>query len=234
MTIAAQPDTDPSCLTTAETLAYVMYTSGSTGTPKGVAVRHRGITRLVRNTNYVEIDTTDCVAQISNPAFDAATFEVWGALANGASLVIIPRDVALDASRLPDELRRRRVSTMFLTTALFNEVVRARADAFVGLKQLLFGGEAVDPHWVGECMRAGGPQRLLHVYGPTECTTFATWHLVEAVAPGDAHDTDRPTHREHGDLRAGPESAASADWCRRRALCRWRLAWRAATGTGRN
>ncbi len=84
----------------------------------------------------------------------------------------------------PTNFERRRVSTMFLTTALFNEVVRARADSFVGLKQLLFGGEAVDPHWVGECLRAGGPQRLLHVYGPTECTTFATWHLVEAVAPG--------------------------------------------------
>ena len=105
-TIAAQPDTNLLCAATADTLAYVMYTSGSTGMPKGVAVRHRGITRLVCNTNYVEIDTTDCVAQISNPAFDAATFEIWGALANGASLVIIPRDVALDVPRLPDELRR--------------------------------------------------------------------------------------------------------------------------------
>ena len=99
-TIAAQPDTNPRCAATAETLAYVIYTSGSTGTPKGVAVRHRGITRLVCNTDYVEIDATDCVAQISNPAFDAATFEIWGALANGASLVIIPRDVALDLPRL--------------------------------------------------------------------------------------------------------------------------------------
>ena len=88
-------------------------------------MRHRGITRLVCNTDYVEFDTTDCVAQIANPAFDAATFEIWGALANGASLVIIPRDVALDVPRLADELQRRRVSTMFLTTALFNEVVRA-------------------------------------------------------------------------------------------------------------
>jgi aspartate racemase len=183
-TIAAQSDSNPHCSATSDTLAYVMYTSGSTGTPKGVAVRHRGIARLVRNTNYAEIDTTDCVAHISNPAFDAATFEIWGALANGASLAIIPRDVALDVPRLADELRHRGVSTMFLTTTLFNEVVRDRAGAFVGLKQLLIGGEALDPHWVGKCLRAGGPKRLLNGYGPTECTTFATSHLVEAVEPG--------------------------------------------------
>ena len=181
VSIQAQPDTNPDGSTTADALAYVMYTSGSTGQPKGVAVCHRGITRLVRNTNYVELDSTDCVAQISNPAFDASTFEVWGALANGSSLIIIPRDVALNLPRLADELRSRRISTMFLTVALFNEIVRERANAFEGLKQLLVGGEAVDPHWMGECLRAGGPRRLQNAYGPTECTTFATWFVVESV-----------------------------------------------------
>ena len=181
--IAAQSSTNPSGTATANTLAYVMYTSGSTGAPKGVAVGHRGIARLVCNTDYVTIDSADCVAQISNTAFDAATFEIWGALVNGASLAIIPRDVTLNAPRLVEELRHRRVSIMFLTTALFNEVVRHHADAFAGVKQLFFGGEAVDPHWVGECLRAGAPQRLLHVYGPTECTTFSTCYLVETVAP---------------------------------------------------
>ncbi len=180
--LQAQPTHNPITLTRPEHLAYVIYTSGSTGTPKGVMVPHRAIARLVCNTDYIQLDPTDGVAQVANPAFDATTFEVWGALANGARLVVMPREVALDPPHLADELRRSGVSTLFLTTALFNEVIRARPNAFAGVKQVLFGGEAVDPHWVRACLDAGGPQRLLHVYGPTETTTFATWHPITAVA----------------------------------------------------
>ncbi|MEP7206573.1 MAG: amino acid adenylation domain-containing protein [Casimicrobiaceae bacterium] len=173
-------DTNLPPLSTSEDLAYVMYTSGSTGSPKGVLVPHRGIARLVLNTDYIHLDATDCVAQVSNPAFDAATFEIWGALANGARLAILPRAVTLDPSRLVAALQSRGITTLFLTTALFNEMVRARPDGFAGLKQLLFGGEVANPQRVTECLRAGGPNRLLHVYGPTETTTFATWHEVAA------------------------------------------------------
>src|SRR5206468_801875 len=50
---------------------------------------------------------------------------------------------------------------------------------------LLFGGEAVTPRWVREVLHEGAPSRLLHVYGPTETVTYATWQLVTAV-PTDA------------------------------------------------
>ncbi len=106
-------------------LAYVMYTSGSTGAPKGVAVPHRAVARLVKNTDYVRLGPDDVVAQVSNPAFDAATFEIWGALLNGARLVVIPSDIVLSPPRLAEALARHGVTTLFLTTALFNLVARA-------------------------------------------------------------------------------------------------------------
>ncbi len=74
---------------------------------------------------------------------------------------------------------------MFVTTALFNQLVREKPDIFAGMKQVLFGGEAVNPHWVRTVINSKPPQRLLHVYGPTESTTFAAWYLIEAV-PDDA------------------------------------------------
>ena len=167
--------------------AYVIFTSGSTGTPKGVAVPHRAVTRLVINTNYVELGPTERIAHLSNVCFDAATFEIWGALLNGAGLVIIPKTVALDPPKFGEELKRHQVSTLFLTTALFNELAREDGRIFQSLNQVLFGGEAVNPHWVRHVMECGPPKRLLHVYGPTECTTFATFYPVTHV------EKDAPT-----------------------------------------
>jgi amino acid adenylation domain-containing protein len=170
--------------TSAEHLAYVMYTSGSTGQPKGIAVPHRAITSLVRNTDYVQLTSADRVAQISNVSFDAATFEVWGALLNGGCLVLIPREVALSPQDCAAEIRERGITTLFLTTALFNQLASAVAEAFGSVRHVLFGGEAVDPRWVREVLEHGPPERLLHVYGPTETTTFATWHLVREISQG--------------------------------------------------
>ena len=165
----------------AENLAYVIYTSGSTGQPKGVGVTHRAIHNLVRGTNYVTLEESDVVAQVSNSSFDAATFEIWGALLSGARLVIIEKDVALAPHALAAQLEEHGVTVMFLTTALFNHMARELPAAFRGLRHLLFGGEAVEPKWVREVLEKGRPGRLLHVYGPTETTTFAMWHEVTSV-----------------------------------------------------
>ena len=164
-------------------LAYVIYTSGSTGTPKGVAVPHRAIVRLVMETDYVDIIPGDVIAQVSTPTFDAATFEIWGALLHGARLAMIARDHVLSPPDFAAELRARQITVMFLTTALFNQMTRDEPGAFRGLRTLLFGGEMADPACVRAVLGAGPPQRLLHVYGPTENTTFSTWYLVHELAP---------------------------------------------------
>src|SRR4029079_14297988 len=68
-----------------------------------------------------------------------------------------------------------------LTTALFHQIAREAPTAFAGLTHLLFGGEAIDPARVQDILAAGPPRRLLHVYGPTESTTFSSWHRVDRV-----------------------------------------------------
>ncbi|WPZ32673.1 amino acid adenylation domain-containing protein [Thalassobaculum sp. OXR-137] len=183
--IAACTDPVPAVATAGSSLAYVMYTSGSTGQPKGVLIPQRAVTRLVRDTDYIDIRPHHRIAQAANTAFDAATFEIWGALLNGAALVLLSRDDVLDPDRFAGLLRAQRVDILFLTTALFNRLAQIDPGVFGGLDSLLFGGETVDPRPVRSILAAGGPTRLLHVYGPTECTTFATWHQVTAV-PDDA------------------------------------------------
>ena len=170
---------------TADGLAYVIYTSGSTGQPKGISIIHRAIARLVCNTDYVTLTPEDRVAQASNSSFDAATFEVWGALLSGARLVGISKDIAISPTEMAAEIREQQISALFLTTALFNQLSDAAPGCFSGVRHLMFGGEAVDVRRVKQVLSDGGPERLLHVYGPTESTTFATWHPVESVSEAD-------------------------------------------------
>jgi amino acid adenylation domain-containing protein len=180
---AVEPAPAPGARATGDHLAYVMYTSGSTGEPMGVAVPQRAVARLVIGTDYVSLGPGDVVAHASNVAFDAATFEVWGALLSGAELVVLTREEVLVPSLLADALARHRVTTIFLTTSVFNETSRVAPAAFQGVREVLFGGEAAEPSSVRRVLASGPPHRLINGYGPTETTTFASWHEVQAVAP---------------------------------------------------
>jgi amino acid adenylation domain-containing protein len=179
--IAEEPAWNPGIPVGPRSLAHVIYTSGSTGTPKGAGVEHRNVIRLVRETE-VGFGPADRVGQASTVSFDAATWEVWGALLNGAALVGIPRDVVLSPDRLADALRADGISVLLLTTALFNQVARERPDAFRSVRAMLFGGEAADADAVRAVLAAGGPERLVNAYGPTENTTISTTHAVWELA----------------------------------------------------
>lgn len=175
-----------------ESLAYVMYTSGSTGRPKGVKIPHRAVARLVLNTNYIQIQADDRLAFISSPAFDAATFEIWGALLNGAALVVVAKPVSLDPAALARFIAHQRLTVMFLTTALFNLMASEQPAAFGMLRYLLFGGSASNPSCVSKVLSSAAPKQLLHCYGPTETTTFATVQVISRVAPDQRLPIGRP------------------------------------------
>lgn len=162
----------------------MIYTFGSTGKPKGTIVPHKGINRLVLNTDYVQISSTDVIAQVSNCSFDAATFEIWGALLNGASLMIISQDIVLSPQKFATSIQKQGLTVMFLTTALFNQITKEVPTAFQTMRYVLFGGEAADPRSAEKVLLHGAPENLLNVYGPTENTTFSTWYRVEDISEG--------------------------------------------------
>ncbi|WP_345782194.1 amino acid adenylation domain-containing protein [Xanthomonas sp. NCPPB 2654] len=184
---------------TARNLAYVIYTSGSTGKPKGVMVEHRSVLRLVINSGYAPIAATDCVGHGSNPAFDASVWEIWGALLNGARLLVIPQSVLMDAHALNRLLTGARVTVILLTTGLFNEYAAMLGPAFAGLKYLLVGGDVLDARNAARLMSgARPPQHLVNAYGPTETTTIATTFEVETASPaGRSVPIGRPIANTH-------------------------------------
>ncbi|HEX2077204.1 MAG TPA: amino acid adenylation domain-containing protein, partial [Longimicrobium sp.] len=177
--LAAEPDDPPRSGASPENLAYIVYTSGSTGKPKGVMVAHRHVVQLVCETDYVRFAPGDRVAQASNASFDALTFEAWGALLNGATLVGIGRDVLLSPRALREFLRGNGITTLYQTTALLNQLSREQPDIFAPLREVLFGGQAADAESVRRVLASGKPKRLLHMYGPTETTAWCSWEAVE-------------------------------------------------------
>lgn len=174
----------------AEHLAYVMHTSGSTGGPKAVGTPQRGVLRLVQQVDYVALGPEQVLLQAAPLAFDASTFEIWGALLHGATLVIAP-DNDLDA--LATLIQRHRVSTLWLTAGLMHLLVDERLPALAGVQQLLAGGDVLSPPHVARLLAAHPQLRLINGYGPTETTTFACCHTVTAAdAAGGRIPIGRP------------------------------------------
>jgi amino acid adenylation domain-containing protein len=162
-------------------LANLIYTSGSTGTPKGVKIPHRGIVRLVRDTDYMEVAPTDVVTQTSSISFDAATWEIWTGLINGAHLVGISKEELINPAAFREKLKEKKATIVFVTTAMFHQLASEAPGVFEGLKYVCFGGEVADPKAVASVLNDRPPRRLIHGYGPTETTVMATVHWVKDV-----------------------------------------------------
>ena len=157
--------------------AYVMYTSGSTGKPKGVLVPHRAIVRLVKNQTYASFGPEETLLHFAPATFDAATFEIWGALLNGARLVIQPQGRA-SLDDLAETIERHGVTTLWLTAGLFHAMVDERITAFRGIRQLLAGGDVLSAAHVKKVLEAFPGITVINGYGPTEATTFTCCHRV--------------------------------------------------------
>jgi len=164
-----------------EAPAYIIYTSGSTGRPKGVMVSQRSVSRLVFGANYLDYGPDQVIAQVANPMFDAATFEIWGALLHGARLEGFTKEECLSPERFTRALKARQISAIFLTTALFNQISREMPGELQSVTQLMVGGEKLDPPAIRRVLEHGAPPKLINIYGPTENTSFSTHYLIEKV-----------------------------------------------------
>ena len=160
-----------------DSLAYVIYTSGWTGEPKRVGVVHRGVVRLVKSTNYIDIRPSDVFLQYASLSFDASTFEIWGCLLNGAKLVIAPPGVqSLDD--LGRVVRQNSVTILWLTAPLFHAMVDHDTSCLTHLRILLAGGDVLSVPHVEKAARELTGCRLINGYGSTESTTFAVCHPI--------------------------------------------------------
>ncbi|MFI5866433.1 amino acid adenylation domain-containing protein [Streptomyces sp. NPDC051546] len=193
--LAAQPDTAPQTGVTPDHLAYVIYTSGSTGLPKGTLVPHSNVTRLFSATDHwFGFGPEDVWTLFHSIAFDFSVWELWGALAHGGRLVVVP----YGTSRSPEEfhrlLRAERVTVLNQTPSAFYQLARVDEEhhrtgdgssatgSQLSLRHVVFGGEALDvAALAGWFARHGDTApRLVNMYGITETTVHVTYRPLTA------------------------------------------------------
>ncbi|MER7769136.1 amino acid adenylation domain-containing protein [Kitasatospora sp. NPDC096140] len=173
-------------------LAYVIYTSGSTGRPKGVEVTHGNLAAFLASVQgLADPSDTDVWTLFHSLAFDFSVWEIWGALAFGGRLVVVPREAGMDPDALHGVLAREQVTVLSQTPSAFRQFVareeRHRLDA-LRLRLVVLGGEALDLATVGRWQRRhpADSTRLVNAYGATENTVLTTWRVMAPVGTGPA------------------------------------------------
>ncbi|WP_070020534.1 non-ribosomal peptide synthetase, partial [Streptomyces nanshensis] len=176
--IAGSPARAPAVAISGDDAAYVIYTSGSTGQPKGVQVPHRAVADLVLGMpSWTGTGPGSRLLLVSSLSFDLVTFDIWGALANGAQLVLAPAE-GLTSGRLGSYIAGHGITHGNMPTALFHRQVEESPGSLAGLRTLVVGGEALDPGLAATALEANPGMRLINGYGPAEATTYSTYHTM--------------------------------------------------------
>ena len=174
--VPAPPD-DP------ELTCYIIFTSGSTGTPKGVIIPHRAVLRLVCDTDFIQFSDQAVFLQLSELSFDASTLELWGPLLNGGTCVLHQENGLVTTAAIGDSIASQAVTTLWLTSSLFNSLISEHADLLRPVRQLLVGGEALSVAHIRKGLRSLPETRFFNGYGPTENTTFTTVYPIPVTLP---------------------------------------------------
>jgi amino acid adenylation domain-containing protein len=176
---------NPASGVTPNNAAYVIYTSGSTGKPKGVVVSHHNVTRLLAATQpRFNFNKQDVWTMFHSYAFDFSVWEIWGALAYGGELVVIPYSMSRSPEAFYQTLKERRVTVLNQTPSAFRQLIQAEQLANgvgeLSLRWVIFGGEALELQSLKPWMERHGDRRpkLVNMYGITETTVHVTYREI--------------------------------------------------------
>jgi syringomycin synthetase protein SyrB1 len=177
-------------------LMYVIYTSGSTGGPKGVLVEHGQVARLFPAIGeHLRFDQRDVWTQMHSLSFGFSVWEVWGALAHGGTLLVVPPQTALAPARLYGQLAEHGATVLSLTPSAFRVLVRSgralpEPAGLPSLRLLAFSGEPLDAALLQAWFDRFGDERpvLANMYALTETAGEVAYRRIRR---GDARSTGR-------------------------------------------
>lgn len=173
-------DTDPVC---------IINTSGSTGTPKGVALSHRGTIDFM---DWVfetfAFDDTVVIGSLSPFYFDIYTLELFVCLAKGATLVVVPEQLAAYPAKLMEFMADHRVSFLFWVPTIMVHIANlGLLDKITlpGLTRIFFAGEVFPTRHLNMWRRALPQTQFVNLYGPIEIHVDCTYYIIEGNLADD-------------------------------------------------
>ncbi|WP_172283466.1 non-ribosomal peptide synthetase [Chryseobacterium sp. LAM-KRS1] len=157
---------NPDSVIKSDNLAYVIYTSGTTGNPKGVMIGHKSVVNLISDLyRCYGLNDNDVILQSANYVFDASVEQMFLAILNGNSLLLIKDKMLLDETALLEKISDHHVSYVHLTPSLLQNIDITKAD---GVRILNSGGESLSSNLYNKLKN--GSFLLINSYGPTETT----------------------------------------------------------------
>jgi amino acid adenylation domain-containing protein len=166
------------CQVSPTNLAYIIYTSGSTGQPKGIMIEHENVVGRVINTNFIDAGVDHRLLLTGAIVFDITTFEIWWPLLQAMPLVLAHKNLFADPGQLEEVMAKNKITVLHLIPQLFDQLARQNDKIFAKLNYFLVGGDLVKPRYINIVRNKYPHLKILHMYGPTENTTFSTFLQV--------------------------------------------------------
>ncbi|MET0795354.1 MAG: amino acid adenylation domain-containing protein [Polyangiaceae bacterium] len=162
--------------------AYVLYTSGSTGAPKGVVIEHGQLLNYVAAaTNAMSLQSARRWALTSSVVADLGNTALFGALFNGACLVVASPESMKDAPSFASFMAERQIDALKIVPSHLDALLEC--DAPILPRTLVLGGEAASRSLLERVLRLDPECTVYNHYGPTETTIGVMVHRLDATQP---------------------------------------------------
>ncbi|MFC0105615.1 amino acid adenylation domain-containing protein [Kibdelosporangium aridum subsp. largum] len=179
----------------ADAAAYLIYTSGSTGVPKGVITTHANVLALFEGTaSWLATGPRDVWAWCHSEAFDFSTWEIWGALLHGGTVLVASREVMRSGGELWQLVVDAGVTVLSQTPSAFQALMDTveTGIAPAAVRVVVFGGEPLTASLVDRTCALVPGAMVVNGYGPTETTVFAAASAVRDALAGAPVPIGRP------------------------------------------
>jgi amino acid adenylation domain-containing protein len=172
-----------------EDAAHILFTSGSTGTPKGVVITHSNVVHFLRwAIKYSGLGSSDRISGHSPLHFDLSTFDIFGTLAAGAQLHLVPPELNVLPNRLAQFIRSSELTQWFSVPSILNYMAKldvVRLNDFPALKRLLWCGEVFPTPALVYWMKRLPKVTFTNLYGPTETTIASSYYTLPKCPEND-------------------------------------------------